>query len=192
MKRPLKWCALTLLLLIVPRSGSAQSSQGVTDRADRYVMTQHLAFARAASDARAFVVVADTASHRHRGSFDQMFGQVLGGTFGAIVVGIVAYRLLDTAANHKVKGDDGYSPNANTAYALGSFVGSTALVHLIGMGDGSRSPLWATAIGTAVVTAPLLADRDDPYLPLVGSFLGAPLQAVAGTIGYQLGRRPPR
>ena len=57
------------------------------------------------------------------------------GAIGAVVGGFIAYNAFGYGSDRRVKGDESYSPNGNTAYALGSFVGSTAAVQLIGMGD---------------------------------------------------------
>ena len=119
-------------------------------------------------------------------------GQIAGGFLGASVLGLAAWSVLDDpeGSDRRVKGDAGYTPNANTAYAIGSFVGSTILVYLIGRGDGSHSPVLSTAIGSGLVSIPLLLGRNEPYLPLLGVVLAAPLQAIGATIGYQLRRRP--
>jgi hypothetical protein len=127
---------------------------------------------------------------RTRGSSGRIVGQIAGGAVGAAVVGVLAFLALDNpeGSDRRVSGDAGYTPNANTAYALGSFVGSTAAVYLIGRGDGSRASIGATALGTGVATVPLLFGRHEPYLPLIGIVLVAPAQGILGTVGYQVTR----
>ena len=118
-------------------------------------------------------------------------GQIAGGALAAAALGAVAWAAFDNpeGSDRRVKGDAGYTPNANSAYAAASFIGSTAAVYWIGRGDGSRGSLAATALGAAVVTIPLALLRHEPYLPVIGIVLGAPLQAVAAAVGYQLTRR---
>jgi hypothetical protein len=117
--------------------------------------------------------------------------QIGGGALVAGVAGFVAWKLLDNpeGSDRRVKGDAGYTPNANTAFAVGSYVGSTVAVYLIGRGDGSLGSFGATAFGAAIATIPIALSRHEPYLPLIGLVLGAPLQAVGATLGYQLTRR---
>jgi hypothetical protein len=117
--------------------------------------------------------------------------QIGGGALVAGVVGFAAWKLLDNpeGSDRRVKGDAGYTPNANTAFAVGSFVGGAAAAYLIGRGDGSRGSFGATALGAAIATIPVALGRHEPYLPLIGLVLGAPLQAVGATVGYQLTRR---
>ena len=117
--------------------------------------------------------------------------QAIGGTIGAVVVGAIAYKAFDNPADRRPNGDDPYSPKANTAYAVGSFLGSTAAVHWIGMSDGSRAPLHSTAIGTGIATVPLLALRRTAIQPIIGVIVVAPLQGLFGAAGYQFSRRPP-
>src|SRR5688500_15026416 len=60
--------------------------------------------------------------------------QFIGGLAGAWVGGMGAWSAIDDidAPDRKVKGDAGYQPNANTAYAIGSWVGSTLGVYATG------------------------------------------------------------
>jgi hypothetical protein len=113
--------------------------------------------------------------------------QLVGGVAGATVPGLAAWSLLDDPAGpgRRVKGDAGYTPNANTAYAIASFVGSTLAVYTIGRGDGSRGSLLATAAGAGLASGVLLLGRHEPYLPLLGLVFAAPLQAIGATVGYQ-------
>jgi hypothetical protein len=119
-------------------------------------------------------------------------GQIAGGIRGASVVGLVAWHHWDDpyGPGRRVKGDAGYTPEANTAYAVGSCVGSTLLVYWIGRSDGSRGSFWVTALGTGLASIPLFLGRQEPYLPILGITLGAPVQALGGLIGYQSTRRP--
>ena len=110
-----------------------------------------------------------------------------GGILGAWAGGMGAWSVIDDpeAPDRKVKGDAGYQPNANTAYALGSWIGSTAGVYGVGRlltpGCGS---LGRTAIGTGAVSLILLLGREEPYLPLLGVVIGAPLQAIGGALMF--------
>lgn len=119
--------------------------------------------------------------------------QVLGGTAGAITLGLTGWRALDNpeGRDRRVKGDAGYTPNANTAFALGSFLGATWAVYSIGRRDGSDGSMERTIIGAAIPTVVMLFGRHEPYLPILGSLLGAPAQAIGATIGYQTSRVEP-
>jgi hypothetical protein len=130
---------------------------------------------------------------RRRASNARIAAQIGGGALAAGLLGLVAWKLLDNpeGADRRVKGDAGYTPNANTAYAAGSFLGSVLAVYWLGRGDGSRGSLGATALGAGLATIPIALGRHEPYLPIIGLVLGAPAQAVGATIGYQLTRREP-
>jgi hypothetical protein len=130
---------------------------------------------------------------RRRASNARIAAQIGGGALAAGLVGMAAWALLDDAegSDRRVKGDAGYTPNANSAYAAGSFLGSVLAVYWLGRGDGSRGSLGATALGAGLATIPLALGRHEPYLPIIGLVLGAPAQAVGATIGYQLTRREP-
>jgi hypothetical protein len=117
--------------------------------------------------------------------------QVLGGMLGAQLAGVGAYRMFEDSGERLVKGDSGYTRNSNTAYAIGSFIGATASAYLIGRGDGSQGSLWGTALGVGIVTVPLLLGRDEPWTPVIGVILAAPLQGLFGMVGYQRTRQPP-
>jgi hypothetical protein len=119
--------------------------------------------------------------------------QIIGGALAAGALGFASWQLVDNpeGPDRRVKGDAGYTPNANTAFAVGSFVGSLAATYLIGRGDGSRGSFAATALGAAIPTIPIALGRHEPYLPLFGLVIGAPLQAIGATLGYQLTRREP-
>jgi hypothetical protein len=127
-----------------------------------------------------------------RASTRRIAGQIGGSLLAAAIVGWTAWAVVDNpeGSDRRVKGDQGYTPNANTAYAIGSFVGSTVAAYWIGRGDGSRGSLAATALGAAIPSVALAVGRHEPYLPVFGVVFGAPLQAVGGTVGYQLTRRP--
>jgi len=119
--------------------------------------------------------------------FVQGTAQVAAGVAGAWLVGMAAWSAIDDpmAPDRKVKGDAGYQPNANTAYAIGSWVGSTLAVYAVGKAfDGHTGSLGGTAIGTGIVSVFLLLGREEPYLPLIGLAIGAPLQALAGVVGH--------
>lgn len=128
---------------------------------------------------------------RERATRGRIALQLLGGIAGAGLLGIGAFQYWDDpeGSARRVKGDAGYTPNANTAYAAASWVGGTAATYLIGRSDGSRGSFGATALGVGIATVPLALGRHEPYLPWLGLAAGAPLQAVGGTLGYQLTRR---
>ena len=128
-----------------------------------------------------------------RGSGPRIAAQIVGSALAAGAVGFAAWTVFDNpeGSDRRVKGDAGYTPNANTAFAVGSFVGSAVAAYAIGRGDGSRGSLITTALGAAIATVPIALGRDEPYLPLIGIVLGAPLQAIGATLGYQLSRRAP-
>ncbi len=180
--------------LAAPRVCAAQT---LAER-NSYVTEQSLGFSRAAArrssttDATSIDKKLETSAigvrAGTRASRWLIATQTVGGAFGAWIGALLAYKAFDNPADRRTKGDESYSPNTNTAYALGSFVGSTAAVHLIGRSDGSRAPLMGTMIGTGIVTVPLLTLRQDPYMPLIGFLFGAPLQGLFGTAGYQLSR----
>jgi hypothetical protein len=119
--------------------------------------------------------------------------QIGGGALAAGVLGFVAWKAFDDpeGSDRRVKGDAGYTPNANTAFAVGSYLGGTVATYLIGRGDGSRGSFAATALGAAVATIPIALGRHQPYLPWISLVFGAPLQAIGATLGYQLTRREP-
>jgi hypothetical protein len=115
----------------------------------------------------------------------RMGAQYAGALAGAWVGGMAAWKAFDDpyAPDRKVKGDAGYTPNANTAFALGSWIGSAGLAIAIApRGMGCR-PHY-TALGTAVPTTLLLAGRDEPYLPLIGIAVVAPIQALAAMLSH--------
>jgi len=143
--------------------------------------------ASAASNRPAFLVAvphtqAATLSCKRSGG--RIVGQLASGVIGAWIGGIVPFAMIDDplAPDRRVKGDNGYQPNANTAFAIGSWVGSTLGTFLAGpRGCGSFA---RTALGTGIPSAVLLLGRDEPYLPLIGVVLIAPLQAIGGTLMY--------
>lgn len=115
----------------------------------------------------------------------QFFGSwVAAASLGAIAFGEQKYR---TAADGR-RGGPLYSSGRNTAYTIGSFAGATSAAFYIGRGDGSRSPLWRTALGAALGTIPLLFAHDEPELMEIGTLLVTPLQGAGATIAYQTGR----
>lgn len=120
-----------------------------------------------------------------RRSGRQAAGQILGGLLGAWLGGLVAFRALDNpgGSDRKVKGDAGYTPNANTAYALGSWVGSAGGVFLAAS-PRSCGSFTKSFVFAGIPTLPLLLGRDEPYLPVLGVVLGAPAQALVATIAY--------
>lgn len=124
-----------------------------------------------------------------KASAQRKVAQVLVGSLAASAAGIVAWSRYDGGPGRRVKGDAGYNRKANVAYAVGSWAGSTLMVHMIGTEDGSRAPMWKTALGTGIASVPVFLDYDDPYLPLAGIVIFSPLQSGLGTLAYQKSRR---
>jgi hypothetical protein len=113
--------------------------------------------------------------------------QLVAGYAGGVVGGMGVWSAIDDpeAPDRKVKGDAGYQPNANTGYAIGSWVGSTVAVFGAGRLLKPRcGSLKSTAIGTGSVSLLLLFGREEPYLPIIGVIFGAPLQALAGVATF--------
>lgn len=109
----------------------------------------------------------------------------------AMAVGIAAFAHYDDpqGPDRRVKGDEGYTPKANAAFAIGSFAGATLASYFMGRSDGSHGSFLATALGAGIGTIPDALAYNDPYAPYVGVLIGAPLQAVGARIGYQHTRR---
>lgn len=113
--------------------------------------------------------------------------QVLAGTVGAWAGGLGAWKVFDDPGgpDRRVDGDAGYTPNANTAFAVGSWVGSTAGVYLAGSRRRECGSVLGTALGTGVASIPLFLGRHNGYLPILGVTLGAPFQATLGTVTFR-------
>lgn len=90
-----------------------------------------------------------------------------------------------------MKGDAGYTPRANAAFAIGSFAGATLASDLVGRSDGSHGSFLTTVAGAGIGTIPVVPAWNDPYAPFVGVIIGAPLQGLGARIGYQRTRRAP-
>jgi hypothetical protein len=124
-----------------------------------------------------------------KASSQRKVAQVVVGSLAASAAGLLAFSKYDGGPGRRVKGDAGYNRSANVAYAFGSWAGSTLMVHMIGTEDGSRAPIWKTALGTGAGSIPLFLGYDEPYLPLLGIVFISPLQSGLGTIAYQESRR---
>ena len=172
--------SLAALALTLPAAAGHAQVMGAPTAARASVTTDR---ARAAVGVRVVWAIAPATRPR-------IAGQIVGSALGAAALGFGAWYLLDDpeGSDRRVKGDAGYTPNANTAYAVGSLVGATVVAYLIGRGDGSRGSLAATALGAAIPSVPLFFGRHEPYLPIIGIVLGAPLQGIGATIGYQRSR----
>lgn len=118
--------------------------------------------------------------------------QLAVGVLAAMAVGIAAFAYYDDpeGPDRRVKGDEGYTPRANAAFAIGSFAGATLASYLVGRSDGSHGSLLATALGAGIGTIPVALAYNDPYAPFVGVLLSAPLQGIGARIGYQKTRQP--
>lgn len=115
------------------------------------------------------------------------------GTLAAMAVGIGAFAYYDdpNGPGRRVKGDAGYTPKANAAFAIGSFAGATLASYLVGRSDGSHGSFLATALGAGIGTIPVALAWNEPYAPFLGVLIGAPLQGVGARIGYQRTRSVP-
>ena len=111
--------------------------------------------------------------------------QFLAASAGAVGGGLGSYFLLRDASETRVKGDEGYTRSGNVGYLAGSFAGATLGSHVVGRSLGGRAPLWATALGALVGSAPLIAlGVDEPYLPLYGLVLGWIPQGALAAGGF--------
>jgi hypothetical protein len=146
---------------------------------------------RAAAPAPSGLLPIEQANQSTHASPLVISGQIIGGTLAAAGGGFMAWAVYDhpNGPDRRVKGDAGYTPNANTAYALGSFASAVVATHLVGRLDGSRGNLLGTVIGAAIPTIPLFFGRHEPYLPIYGILFAAPAQAIGGMLGDQLTRR---
>ena len=110
-----------------------------------------------------------------------------------MAVGIAAFAYYDDpdGPDRRVKGDEGYTPRANAAFAIGSFAGATLASYLVGGSDGSHGSLFATALGAGIGTIPAALAYNEPYAPFLGGLVGAPLQGIGARIGYQKTRQSP-
>ncbi len=113
--------------------------------------------------------------------------QAVVGYMGAILIGFLAWRAFDEPAGQhsRVQQDWGYTPDAHTAFGIGSFVGATLGVWGTGRKRGATGTLLSTAVGAAIPTVWILSKRDDPMLPFVGALFGAPLQGMFAYVGYK-------
>jgi hypothetical protein len=164
-----------VLMLAVALPGLGAPAQGQRAEASAFVPAP-----RSIDAARA----QETSPRCHR-SGRHKAGQYFGALAGAWIGGILAWQAFDDpeGPDRKVKGDAGYTPNANTAFAIGSWLGATTVAIAVApRSAGCRA--WATALGTAVPTIPLLFGREEPYLPLLGVLFVAPLQALGGMVSY--------
>ena len=111
----------------------------------------------------------------------------MAGVLGAWVGGMTAWSALDdpTGPGRKVKGDAGYTPNANTAFAIGSWLGSATGAWLAGSSPMSCGNFARAAGYSLAPSALLFFGREEPYLPLMGVVFAAPFQALAATLGDQ-------
>lgn len=118
--------------------------------------------------------------------------QMLAAAVTSALVGYALFLAVDNpgGSDRRVKGDAGYTPNANSAYVVGSYIAATITVKWAGHSHEQNGTWIGTAIGGAAVALPLLfLTRDEPlFLPLTLIVL-APLQALASTIGFQVSRR---
>ena len=113
--------------------------------------------------------------------------QIGAGVLGAWIGGMGSWAAIDDidAPDRRVKGDAGYQPNANTAYAIGSWAGSTLGVYGAGRLLKPRcGSLIATAVGAGLPSLFLAFGRHEPYLPIIGVIVAAPFQAIGGAVAW--------
>lgn len=184
----LRWrrpaCLLALSLLSIPAAAQAPQRAPVAFTDSPLVAATDRARASSAAAYQfAAPLAAAPASCQRQGG--ERFRQFAVGLVGAWAVGLVAFKTLDdpNGPGRKVKGDAGYTPNANTAYALGSWLGSAGGAYLAGR-QRSCGSFKKSLLLTGLPTIPLLLLRDEPYLPLIGVVLGAPAQALVSTAAY--------
>lgn len=148
----------------------------------------------AARQARQAEPVVTVTSQRSAGTLGTSVDQILSALVAAGLAGYGSYLLADDlSTTTRLKGDWGYDPNANSAYAAVAFVTSTAVVMWAGRAQCPKGTLLGTFLGGAVVAGPLLAyAREGPMLLPIGALVLAPAQALASTAGYQLSRRASR
>ncbi|MFN8669595.1 MAG: hypothetical protein U0164_20575 [Gemmatimonadaceae bacterium] len=180
-----RWAAtLALSLLSAPlvaqapqRALNTFAAEGLADSSVRATLRASVIAPNIASN-----TVAPSACHRNGGDRARQF---VVGLVGAWAVGLVAFKAIDDPGGpgRKVKGDAGYTPNANTAYALGSWLGSAGGVYWAGRQHACGS-FSKTLLLTGLPTIPLLLLRDEPYLPVIGVVLGAPVQSLVATAAY--------
>ena len=98
--------------------------------------------------------------------------------------------MLRDVSEQRVVGDEGYTRSGNVGYLLGSWIGATIGAHAVGTSMGAKAPVWATALGALVGTAPLMAlGVDEPYMPLFGIALGWIPQGALATGGFNVAER---
>lgn len=131
------------------------------------------------------------AAQECRRSGARAFGQWTAGLGGAWAGGMAGFKLFDDpyGPDRRVKGDEGYTPNANTAFAIGSWLASAGAVYLSGNSPGRCGSFARTLAGSFIVTIPLLAGREEPFLPLLGIVFAAPVQSLGATLMYPVRRR---
>ena len=127
---------------------------------------------------------------RKRSSGGRIALQFLAASAGAAGGGLGGYTALRNVSETRVKGDEGYTRSGNVGYLLGSWIGATIGAHAVGTSMGAKAPVWATALGALVGTAPLMAlGVDEPYLPLFGLALGWIPQGALAAGGFNIAER---
>ena len=117
----------------------------------------------------------------------QIAVEFLLGSVGSLVGGIPLFALLQDHGR-KVKGDSGYSPTANVAMLIGSVVGNSLGVFVVGSSGNVKGSFPKTIIGTSIASLPLLFAYDDPYFPYAAVTLGVLLQNLGSIIGFNVSR----
>lgn len=112
------------------------------------------------------------------------FVRYVASLIGAWSGGVSSWMLIGNInrTGRKVKGDYGYQPNANTAFAIGSWAG--AVLGLWAIGGDECGSFKKAALGAAVPSIVLLFGRDEPLLPLLGVVYVAPFQALGAALMY--------
>ena len=113
------------------------------------------------------------------------------GSIAALVAGYGLFVAFDNpeGADRRVKGDEGFTPNANTAFVVGSYLGAAGGVSWTGRRRSHRGTWAGALLGGAVVALPVaFLTRNEPMMPPLGFLIVAPLHALATTVGYQVSR----
>jgi hypothetical protein len=146
--------------------------------------------ARAQADVRLSLQSPRIQQPRKRSTGGRIALQFAAASVGAAGGGLGGFLMLRDVGEHRVEGDAGYTRAGNVGYLVGSWIGATIGAHAVGTSMGAKAPVWATALGALVGTAPLIAlGVDEPYLPLFGLALGWIPQGAMAAGGFAMAER---